>query len=62
MDAPMRRVMDLPAHTPDGLVCKAQLVRMSSKLWDVPAEDLDWDDMKIRALVDGVLDYAARVA
>lgn len=63
MDKPMRTIMSLPACTPAGLGVKAGLVRLGfEKLWDKPFEDLDWDDMKLRALVDGVLDFASRQA
>jgi hypothetical protein len=58
MDEPMRKVMDLPARTSSGLVAKAQLVRMElSEMWEKPAVDLEWKQMKIKALVDAVLAF-----
>jgi hypothetical protein len=61
MDKPMRRIMALPAFTPAGLAVKARLVKSEySALWEEPFEDLDWDKMKLRALVDSVLAFAER--
>ena len=60
MDVPMRKVMDLPAHTPRGLAAKAQLVRMQfNALWDKSPDELEWREMLLKALVDGVHNYAA---
>jgi hypothetical protein len=61
MDDPMRRIMALPAKTPAGLAVKARLVKHeNSELWDEPFEDLDWDKVKLRALIDSVLAFAER--
>jgi hypothetical protein len=61
MDSPMRRVMDLPADTPEGLAVKARLVQVGSdNLWREDPEALDWEERKLRSLVDAVLNFASR--
>ena len=58
MDAPIRRIMALPATTSAGLAVKARVARFSCELfWDKPEEDLDWDELMARKLIDAVLDF-----
>jgi len=58
MDAPIRRIMALPATTLAGLAVKARVARFSCELfWDKPEEDLDWDELMARKLIDAVLDF-----
>jgi hypothetical protein len=58
MDAPIRRIMALPATTLAGLAVKARIARFSCEhFWDEPEEDLDWDELMTRKLIDAVLDF-----
>ena len=58
MDAPTRRIMALPTTTLAGLAVKARVARFSCEhFWDEPEEDLDWDELMARKLIDAVLDF-----
>jgi hypothetical protein len=58
MDAPIRRIIALPASTLAGLAVKARVARFScERFWDEPEEDLDWDELMARKLIDAVLDF-----
>jgi len=58
MDAPIRRIMALPATTLAGLAVKARVARFSCEhFWDEPEEDLDWHELMARKLIDAVLDF-----
>jgi hypothetical protein len=58
VDVPMRRIMALPATTLAGLAVKARVARFSCEhFWDEPEEDLDWDELMARKLIDAVLDF-----
>jgi hypothetical protein len=58
VDVPMRRIMALPATTLAGLAVKARVARFSCKhYWDEPEEDLDWNELMARKLIDAVLDF-----
>jgi hypothetical protein len=60
MDAPIRRIMALPATTLPGLAVKARVARFSCEhLWEEPEEDLDWDELMTRKLIDAVLDFCS---
>jgi hypothetical protein len=42
----------------DGLAVKARVARFSCEhYWDEPEEDLDWDELMARKLIDAVLDF-----
>ena len=58
MDAPIRRIMALPATTLAGLAVKARVARFSCEhFWDEPEEDLVWHELLVRKLIDAVLDF-----
>jgi len=58
MDAPIRRMMALPATTLAGLAVKARVARFSCEhFWDETEEDLDWHELMTRKLIDAVLDF-----
>jgi hypothetical protein len=58
MDAPIRRMMALPATTLAGLAVKARVARFScDHFWDETEEDLDWHELMTRRLIDAVLDF-----
>jgi hypothetical protein len=60
LDAPMRWIMTLPATTLAGLAIKARVARFSCEhLWEEPEEDLDWDELMTRKLIDAVLDFCS---
>jgi hypothetical protein len=62
MDAPMRRIMELPAYTLAGLAVKARTTAEACSLVyradDVA--DAEWDDMHIRHLIAAVLTMAGQ--
>jgi hypothetical protein len=58
MDAPIRRIMALPATASAGLAVKARVARFSCEhFWNEPEEDLDWHELMARKLIDAVLDF-----
>ena len=58
MDAPTHRIIALPATTLAGLAVKARVARFSwEHFWDEPEENLDWDELMARELIDAVLDF-----
>ena len=58
MDAPIRRIMALPATALAGLAVKARVARFSCEhFWDEPEEDLDWHELMARKLIDAVLNF-----
>ena len=58
MDAPIRRIMALPATALAGLAVKARVARFSCEhYWDEPEEDLDWHELMARELIDAVLNF-----
>jgi hypothetical protein len=60
MDAPMHRIMALPATNPAALAAKARVARFSCEhFWDEPEEDLDWEELMTRKLIDAVLDFCS---
>jgi hypothetical protein len=60
MDAPTRWIMSVPATTLSGLAVKARFARFSCEhLWDQSEEDLDWDELMTRKLIDAVLDFCS---
>ena len=60
MDAPTHWIMALPPTTLAGLAVKARVARFSCEhLWDEPEEDLDWDELMTRKLIDAVLDFCS---
>ena len=58
MDPPTHRIVALPATTLAGLAVKARVARFSwEHFWDEPEENLDWDELMARELIDAVLDF-----
>jgi hypothetical protein len=50
-----RRIMELPVHTLAGLRAKAIVaIHTSDGLWDCPLNDLDWDKIGYRVLIEAV--------
>ena len=54
--APSHRIVELPAHTLDGLKVKALLARhVCGHFWRASDDDADWDHMVARSLIDAIL-------
>jgi hypothetical protein len=61
LDAPQRRIMAMPAATLPGLAIKARVTRFACEhFWQKPVDDLDWDQMMARKLIDAVLEFCDR--
>jgi hypothetical protein len=61
MDAPMRRIMALPAYTVAGLAVKARATAVACHgAYRCDIADADWDHMHIRHLIAAVLTMAGQ--
>lgn len=61
MDAPIRRIMALPAFTLAGLAVKTRATAYAyPKIYNCDLADADWHDMHIRMLIAAVLTMAGQ--
>jgi hypothetical protein len=61
MDAPIRRIMALPAYTVAGLAVKARATANAcGHMYNSDFNDADWDHMHVRVLIAAVLTMAGQ--
>ena len=60
MDPIAREILAVPALTLDGLAIKARVAKWAaSDFWTESNEDVDWDKLCVRELIDAVIQMAA---